>query len=327
MPHTLIRDEAARLAALAEYEILDTAPERPFERVVHLVRTLLDVPMATVTFIDQDRQWFKARRGVDASETERKVAVCDHTIRSVQPLMVPDLRADPRFCDIPAVSADPPILAYLGIPLVTEDGFALGALCAMDHEPRDFSPEQVALLGEFAGLVIDWLEMRRMAQSDFLTGAMTRRCFLKELDKEIVRYRRYARPAALAVFDIDHFKSVNDTYGHGGGDDVLKAVAATCQATLRSGDVLARLGGEEFALLLPESDTAEATGAAERLRMEIERMRVPSLPDLRVTASFGVAPFSSDYGFTDEWLAAADRELYRAKHDGRNRTRTVGEDG
>jgi diguanylate cyclase (GGDEF)-like protein len=321
----LNRDEAARLAALAEFEILDTAPEKPFERIVQLVQTLLNVSMATVTFIDTDRQWYKARRGLAHSETERKVAVCDHTIRSLDPLVVPDLRADPRFCDLPAVTADPPIHSYLGIPLVTEDGFALGALCAMDSKPREFTPEQIALLGEFAGLVIDWLEMRRIAQSDFLTGAMMRRTFIKELEKEIARHRRHGRPVALAVFDVDHFKSVNDAYGHGVGDEVLKAVVATCQASLRSGDVISRLGGEEFALLLPESDADEAFAAAERFRGEIEAIRLPGMPDFRITASFGVAPYSDEYEFTDQWIAATDRELYRAKHSGRNRTCMVGE--
>ncbi|MBX7481577.1 sensor domain-containing diguanylate cyclase [Qipengyuania qiaonensis] len=329
MTEILLRDEASRLAALAEYEIMDTASEKPFERIVQLVRTLLGVPMATVTFIDKDRQWFKARRGVEHSETERKVAVCDHTIRSIQPLVVPDLRADPRFRELPAVTDSPPIQSYLGIPLVTEEGFALGALCAMDHQPREFDPEQIALLREFAGLVIDWLEMRRIAQTDFLTGAMARRSFLKELNKEIARHVRHRRPVALAVFDVDHFKSVNDAYGHGVGDEVLKAVVSTCEKSLRSGDIVARLGGEEFALLLPESDASEAFAAAERFRTEIEAIRLPGLPDFRITASFGVATFIDDYGYPDQWIAAADGELYRAKHSGRNRTCMIGqaEDG
>ena len=132
MPERLLRDEAARLSALAEYDILDTGPELPFERIVDLVRRILDVPMATVTFVDRDRQWFKARRGLQLCEIDRKVAVCDHTIRSVRPLVVPDLREDSRFRTLPIVTGNPPILAYLGIPLITPDGHALGALCAME---------------------------------------------------------------------------------------------------------------------------------------------------------------------------------------------------
>lgn len=324
MSETLLRDETARLAALAEYEILDTAPEKPFERIVQLVRTLLRVPMATVTFVDHDRQWFKARGGIDVSETERKVAVCDHTIRSAQPLMVPDLRADERFCDLPIIDEYPHIVSYLGVPLITPEGYALGALCAMDHKPHQFNALEIETLSEFAALVVDWLEMRRLSQTDFLTGAMMRRPFLNQLDKEIERHRKHGRPCALAVLDVDHFKRVNDTHGHAAGDEVLKAVASACLASLRGGDVFARLGGEEFALLLPESEAGEAMAAAERLRRTIEALSIPRHPDMQVTASFGLAPYCSGYASAGEWLDAADRELYRAKETGRNRCAIIG---
>lgn len=319
LPHPILRDEASRLAALAEYEILDTGPERPFERMVRLVQRLLDVPIATVTFVDKDRQWFKARRGLDATETARNVSVCDRTIRSHAPMVVPDLRQDPRFRDLSVVTDEPKIVAYLGIPLVTPEGFVLGALCAMDREPRQFSQEQIEVLGEFAEMVVDWLEMRRMAQSDFLTGAMTRRQFISELDRELGRHNRHQRPCAIAAFDIDHFKRINDSLGHGAGDDVLKAVVATCQAGLRNGDILARIGGEEFCLLLPESDENEALEAAERMRGLIEAMEVPGWPQLRVTASFGLACYQAAFDGHQQWFNTADRELYRAKEAGRNR--------
>lgn len=327
MGHIPTLDEAGRLAALAEYDILDTAPEQPFERIVRLVRMLLDVPMATVTFVDSDRQWFKARRGVEVCETSRSIAICDHAIRADEPLVVPDLRDDARFRDLLKAAQFPPILAYLGIPLVTPDGYAVGTLCAMDHVTRDFTAEDIAVMRELAGVVLDLLEMRRVAQSDFLTGAMTRRAFVKDVEREIVRHRRHARPAALVAFDIDHFKRINDTYGHGGGDRVLEAVGKLGAGALRSGDVLARLGGEEFALLLPETGPEKAGDVAERFRQAIADMAVPDLAGHQVTASFGVAPLTGDYGFPDEWLAAADRALYRAKEDGRNRVCTAPGDG
>lgn len=319
MPERLPRDEDARLSALAQYDILDTGPERPFERIVRLVQRILDVPMATVSFVDRDRQWFKARRGLTVCETERKHAVCDHTIRSVRPLVVPDLRADARFRDWPIVTGDPPILAYLGIPLMTPDGHALGALCAMDTVPRRFAASDIATLEQLAGLVVDWLEMRRISQFDFLTGAMTRRAFREVLERAIARHRRHTRPSALAVFDIDHFKRVNDTHGHATGDQVLKGIADVITASLREGDAFARLGGEEFALLLPETGPEEADAAAERFREMIEGLAFPQIPGLRATASFGVAALEPDIAEPEAWLATADRALYRAKEAGRNR--------
>ncbi|MXP08800.1 GAF domain-containing protein [Pseudoblastomonas halimionae] len=107
-------DENARLAALASYDILNTEVELPFDRIVRLVRKLLDVPMATVSFVDEDRQWFKAKRGIAMQKAERKAAICGHTIRSREPLVVADLRKNPRFADLPHIRAKPPILSYLG---------------------------------------------------------------------------------------------------------------------------------------------------------------------------------------------------------------------
>ena len=319
MPERLLRDEAARLSALAEYDILDTGPELPFERIVDLVRRILDVPMATVTFVDRDRQWFKARRGLQLCETDRKVAVCDHTIRSVRPLVVPDLREDSRFRTLPIVTGNPPILAYLGIPLITPDGHALGALCAMDSVPHRFAASDIATLEQLAGLVVDWLEMRRISQVDFLTGAMTRRAFREMLERAMIRHRRRARPCALAILDVDHFKRVNDTHGHATGDRVLKGISGEILRSLRKGDTFARLGGEEFALFMPETGPEEACIAAERYRRVIERIGFPTHPGLRATASFGIAPLGNDIADPEAWLATADRALYLAKGAGRNR--------
>ena len=320
MPITVIRDEASRLAALDEYGVLDTPPEPVFERIVGLVQQFVGTAMATVTFIDAERQWFKARRGVASCETARREAVCDHTIRSAEPLVVDDLREDERFRDFSIITDDPPILSYLGVPLVTPAGYALGALCALDHVPRQFTQTHVAAMQGLAGLVVEWLEMRRIAQADYLTGAMTRRALIADAEREILRFQRYERPCALVVFDVDHFKAVNDTHGHTGGDNVLQSLAKHALAGLRSGDIFARLGGEEFALLLPETEADEAFEVAERLREEFATLAFPGCGDLRVTASFGVAPYDTAIIDAAAWVDAADRALYRAKDRGRNRT-------
>ena len=312
------QDEDARLAALDEFDVLDTAPERPFERIVELIQKLIGVPMATITFVDRDRQWFKARRGLAFAETARSVSVCDHTIRNVEPMVVPDLTADERFASLPCVTDPSPIQAYLGIPLVTEDNYALGALCAMDHVPREFTPDQIAILKEFALLVVDWLEMRRMAQTDFLTGTMARRAFVSAVATEMARHGRSGRPATLAIFDIDHFKTVNDRHGHAAGDQVLRIVAAITQDNLRDGDLFGRIGGEEFALLMPETPLQDAEQVLERLRTAIEQAAIGD-PGLSVTASFGLCALSPGHGFPDVWMDAADKALYRAKEAGRNR--------
>lgn len=192
-------------------------------------------------------------------------------------------------------------------------------MCAIDTVPRSFEAAQIELLGNFAALVVNELELRRIADRDHLTGALTRRGFLQQMDREIERFERYRRPSALLMFDVDHFKAINDSLGHPAGDDVLKAIAEGCGSTVRPSDVFGRLGGEEFGLLLPETSAREALAAADRFRQIIAALRFPARDGLHVTASFGVAPISVGRCNPERWLAAADEALYLAKRNGRNR--------
>jgi len=315
-----LQDEAGRIEALRRYDVLDTPREEAFDKITNLVRTILQVPISAVSLIDTDRQWFKSLQGLDGTETERRVAFCDHTIRSREAMVVPDARLDDRFMANPLVTGAPGICSYAGVPLMTPDGYNVGALCAVDTVARQFTPEQMEILKSFGALVIDELELRRIAQHDHLTGVLNRRAFTAEAEKEIARLLRYGHPAALVLFDIDHFKTVNDTHGHPAGDAVLKAVATCCTATLRPNDCFGRLGGEEFAVLLPETAAPDAYLVAERLRNAIAGMPIDGTPGLTVTASFGIAAFAKETGTLDAWLQAADTALYAAKHAGRNRS-------
>ncbi len=162
--------------------------------------------------------------------------------------------------------------------------------------------------------------LSKQALSDELTGLPNRRAFFDEAQRILAAVRRSGDPACLALLDIDHFKRVNDTFGHPGGDVALRAIAGVCHATLRGEDFLARFGGEEFALLLRGADCAAALRAAERVREQVEMTSVP-LPDgreVQVTVSLGVAASTPDCT-VDSWLNVADKALYEAKHSGRNR--------
>jgi diguanylate cyclase (GGDEF)-like protein len=168
-------------------------------------------------------------------------------------------------------------------------------------------------------------EISEMAVTDGLTGLTNRRHFFEELEREHVRSRRYEQPLGCMMLDLDHFKAVNDTYGHAAGDEVLKGVAKVIGNTFRTNDVPARYGGEEFICLMPHTDMAGCRLLAERLRAAIENFRC-SLEDgtiLTVTASIGVAVLSEKLQgeqFSGEWLIkCADEALYAAKRNGRNR--------
>jgi diguanylate cyclase (GGDEF)-like protein len=319
VPDPKLHDENARLAALQRYEVLDTPQEEGFDRITRLVQMILDVPMCAISLLDTDRQWFKSCVGLPAKETARDISFCTYTIQDHEPFLIPDAHLDPRFAQNPLVTNPPFIRSYIGIPLATPDGYNIGSLCAIDVRPRNFSPDQIAILKNFAALVVDELELRRIAQTDHLTGAATRRSFTLEMEKTLARHKRKPHPAALLLMDIDHFKRVNDTYGHPAGDLVLRKVVEVLSLDLRQSDTVGRLGGEEFGVLLQDSELPEAFEAAERLRARLEATVVEHDPPLRVTASFGVAALDAHWSSVEQWLYAADQALYQAKADGRNR--------
>ena len=318
---TALADEPARLAALQRLAILDTPREEAFDNVVNLVRTVLGVPISAVTLVDKDRQWFKAIEGIDAIETPRSESFCAYAIQQHAPLLIPDATQDPRVADYPAVLQDPHVRAYAGVPLVTSDGYNVGALCAVDTKTREFTDSEIDILRNFARIVVNEMELRRIAERDQLTGALTRRGFIEKANQEIARCHRYGRAASLVLIDVDHFKSVNDTWGHPAGDAVLRDLAATLGAAGRSADVLGRLGGEEFAMMLPETGVGEALAAAERFRAAIEARPIVVAPTrtIAVTASFGIATLDHSVTVAEEWIARADGPLYEAKRGGRNR--------
>ncbi|PWC52479.1 hypothetical protein TSO221_14195 [Azospirillum sp. TSO22-1] len=163
-------------------------------------------------------------------------------------------------------------------------------------------------------------DLRRLATTDALTNVPNRRHFMEVAETECRRSHRYGHPLSLILFDIDHFKQINDTHGHAAGDQVLSRLSDTCVTALRDQDVIGRLGGEEFAVLLPETDGVAAAAVAERLRNAVEQASpVWSNGELAVTISAGVAAWGPDDEGIETVLHRADEALYEAKRQGRNR--------
>lgn len=189
--------------------------------------------------------------------------------------------------------------------------------------------------GEIAGSVGAWVditdrkameeELRRMATTDALTGATNRGHFYTSGEEELLRAHRYGHPMTVLMLDADKFKSVNDTHGHTVGDTVLCRLSDVCQGHVRATDIFGRLGGEEFAFVLPETDTAGGVEFAERVRKDLEAQRIPleTGGDLSFTVSIGVSQFKPDEDDTlEDILKRADEALYKAKDGGRNRVKT-----
>jgi diguanylate cyclase (GGDEF)-like protein/PAS domain S-box-containing protein len=230
-----------------------------------------------------------------------------------------------------ASSAGIPVRGWLGVPLIVSD-MLLGCLVFTRLDPGHYTKNQIRLaeaFGEHVSIVLnnaqEFREMRRKAMTDSLTNALSRRAFFDEARVRLVEYSQQGKPVSIIMIDLDHFKHVNDRDGHAAGDQVLRSAAALWAGELRDDDVLGRLGGEEFAVLLPGASIEAATRVAERLRKRT--MEIPSASGHVVTASFGVTctdMMPAETMTVELLLQQADHHLYQAKHNGRNRVVTDG---
>lgn len=460
-------DEADRQADLDRLQVLDTEAEPRYERLVRLAQAVLGMPIALISLVDRDRQWFKARLGVPVSEAPRATSFCGHAILSDALFVVPDALADRRFYDNPHVVSGLKVRFYAGRPIHGPSGQRVGTLCVLDHVPRVFTDTQRQLLedlavlaeaelqrlaladaiaqlrrrqAELSGLVeaapsmvqiVDdagglvyvntqwrtalgydeaslpptaealfptdapeqraaWRKalvlafasdapvpcpplrlrradggevgvvgrlrrhrlgaqsvvicllrdgegqdaevalLRQQASTDALTGLPNRRALETHLAAAVATAMARGAPLSVALLDVDHFKRVNDTYGHATGDAVLVALAACLRGALRPSDFLARLGGEELCLVLPATDLGAAVRVVERLRARVgaaplvvqdtSPMAVEEATEVAVTVSAGVAAVRLGQEDTAApALARADEALYAAKKAGRDR--------
>lgn len=299
---------------------MDTPPEEAFDRITRLVRLIFDVPIAAVTLIDGHRQWFKSRRGIDVSETDLAQSLCSLVVMQGEPLIVENALEDPRVQANPCVTDGLKLCFYAGIPLCTPEGLVVGTLCAADVKPRSFSRHDAEVLSDLSRIVLSEFELRTLATTDALTGAMSQRAFREEAGRALSLARRHRNDLSVLMFDLDHFKRVNDTHGHAAGDRVLQEVATISRAGIRTSDVIGRLGGEEFAILLPHTGASAAFAVAEKIRSSIAHLRISvANTTISVSVSFGISNLDASVGDVDVLLERAVHALYAAKADGRNR--------
>lgn len=350
MKAPLPTDEETRLDALRRFDILDSDAEAAYDDITRVAAFIAGTPISLISLVDADRQWFKSKVGLTVNQTPREYAFCAHAIlQPDQPLVVPDATHDARFADNPLVTGTPDIRFYMGAPLVTVDKHAIGTLCVIDRVPRELSPAQIEAVAALSRQVMSQLELRRLSRdlrvlvglrddhlaqleryraelevtnatllerslTDPLTERGNRAAFDERLRDEVYRARRYELPLSLLVVDVDSFKQYNDSFGHPAGDVALKIVARAL-GDLRPIDFLARIGGEEFAVILPSTGSEAAMLMAERLRQNVEAQTFPHRP---VSVSIGIATLRGE-GSPATLMEFADRALYASKRGGRNR--------
>jgi diguanylate cyclase (GGDEF)-like protein/PAS domain S-box-containing protein len=451
----LPQNEQERLAKLKEYNILDSEPEAVFDNMVQLASYICKTPIAAISLIDSDRQWFKSIVGVNVKETSRDIAFCAHTILQDDTFVIPDALKDERFFDNPLVTEGPEIRFYAGVPLITSNGYHLGTLCVIDTVARELQVEQLDAIKTLADSVTvhldlrlshvairkyvdklqisatifdstneaiivtdadnnfvtvnpafctltgysrdevigqtpkilksgkqnaafykqmwhqlntmgfwngelwnkrkdgeeyaEWLSIKvvynedgskkmhvalfsdvtqrkqadetiwKQANYDLLTQLPNRQLFNDRLEYEIKMSHRADLSLALLFIDLDFFKSVNDTMGHGVGDLLLINVAQRISAVVRESDTVARISGDEFTAILPQLESAHN---AKRVAIAIvETLSQPF--DLNgemvtISASVGISIYPQDAKNSKELMQNADKAMYKVKHQGRN---------
>ena len=449
-------NEQERIAALRRYDILDTEPEAAFDRMVQLATYICQTPIAAISLVDEQRQWFKAITGLDAKETSRDVAFCAHTILQCETMVVPDAKEDERFFDNPLVVSSPDIRFYAGVPLITSQGHHLGTLCVIDRVPRvladaqleavkvladnvmahldlrlshkqirqyvddlqlaatifDASSEAMVItdaenriitvnpaftattgytinevvgqnprvlksgkhrndfyqdmwsslntMGHWSGevwnlrkngdLYAEWLSINiifnddgskrmhvaifsditekkqadeliwKQANYDHLTGLPNRRLFRDRLEQSLKMSHRTSEPMALLFIDLDHFKEVNDAMGHDVGDQLLIEAAKRISQCVRDVDTVARMGGDEFTVILSQILGAQYAGKiANQIILGLSQPYVINDTVLNVSASVGISLYPTDGTTSEQVLKSADKAMYAAKNGGRGR--------
>jgi len=449
-------DEQARLATLKKYDILDTEPDAALDAMVQLASYICQTPFAAISLIDENRQWFKAATGLDATETPRDIAFCAHAILQDETMIVPDALLDERFFDNPLVTSYPDIRFYAGVPLPTAQGQHLGTLCVIDRVPRELSSAQLNAIDILAKNIMAHLDLRfshkqarehindlqissmifdsaseailvtdannaivsanpaftamtgytfnevvgkspsilssgrqskefyqdlwqtlnitghwdgelwnkrkngeeyaewlsinaiynpdgtkrlhvaifsditkkksadeliwRQANFDHLTQLPNRSLFRDRLEQEIKLAHRLCQSAALFFIDLDHFKKVNDTLGHDVGDKLLVQAADRISQCVREADTVARMGGDEFTVILSQVKNASHTGkVAENIIQKLSQPFIIDGNELNIAASIGISICPQDGGNVQQLLKNADKAMYAAKADGRGR--------
>ena len=337
---TIASTATLKIANIHTLDLFYTPIEERFERITRIARRALHAPVATISLLNDDKQWFKSSAGWGVSEIPRADAICRLTVEENRLLTISDTQKDPRVATSKVVTQAPRFRAYAGYPLADEHGAVMGTFCVFDLQPREFSPADCQTITDLAALaqrelLTDQLSSaqaaltsklslaRREALMDPLTHLWNRRGASVLLKAAFRKADERRSPLTLALLDLDNFKRINDTYGHQSGDEVLRKIASRLLTVVRGEDNICRIGGDEFLVLMTDTDAAVAGKVAERIRRTITDTPIPTRDgsmSVSVSVGFTVRP-PNDPTPAEALIERADQALLQSKAAGRNRVR------
>jgi diguanylate cyclase (GGDEF)-like protein len=330
---------------------MENTPEKAFDDITDLAALICETSIALVSLVDDGQQRFESRHGIDAGQAPRLVHFCEQSIAQPKDLfVVADVSRDERFADAAPGIDDTAIRFYAGAALVSAEGDTLGTLCVIDQVPHELTEGQEKALWALSRQVVTHVELRNavdelensttqlrdyqsqleeyhkkleltnarlrtLSVTDDLTGLNNRFAFEEELRNEFERAKQCDSPLSLLFLDADHFKFYNDEFGHPAGDIALRTIADYLKESMRTSDFIARIGGDEFVMILPGTTRESASVLAERCRKALESATWPERP---ITVSIGTSSLDGRRIDADTLIYEADQALYHAKATGRN---------
>ncbi len=320
-------------------------PAEVFQTIVHRVAEATGAERCSIVLVTRNEGYVLASHD-DPDLKDKKIELSKYpeiieAINRKDPLIVDDIATNPLMNEVKESVKGLEGKSLLLVPIVFNDRVLGTLFLRTKKESGGFDDNEVNFCRIVANSAFHAIKNARIFQqlaeentylqeaaiTDHLTGLYNHNYFYLRLDEDYMRASRYRTPLSLIMMDIDHFKSINDTYGHRAGDIVLRGLANLVKKAVRKSDVLARYGGEEFAMILPSTDLAGAVDEAERLRKMVEDYRFRDFPSIKVTMSLGVAAYPHKaIASSGELVSRADAALYRAKHGGRNRVEVDKED-
>ena len=312
---TDLQTELDRIKSLRSLGLLDTAPDERFDRLTRMARRMFRVPIALVSLVDENRQWFKSCDGLAVSETSRETSFCGHAILGDGIFLIPNALADERFSTNPLVTNDPHIRFYAGFPVRAADGAKIGTLCVIDREPREFSQEDAVALKDLASMVEDEVVAHQSSMTDDLTKLLNRRGLMSKAQFFIDLSIRLRTTLCLVFFDLDDFKQVNDNFGHSEGDNALTQFAMLLQKSFRSADVVGRLSGDEFVVLLTAETKQDAAVAVQKFLVKLKQLSQERNRGYDLKCSHGIVEFdASKHHSVKDLISEGDQLMYECKN-------------